>query len=50
MFLGKKTGHGFLGTVGGAIMGSLAQDKFKDSHGKHGGKHSHHGKSSWGGY
>ncbi|KAL9109841.1 MAG: hypothetical protein Q9227_005544 [Pyrenula ochraceoflavens] len=45
-FFGHKQGHGVLGTIGGAIMGSLAQDKFKD-HGKHG---KHHGKSSWGGY
>merc|ERR1711939_711236 len=25
-FLGHKAGHGFLGTIGGAIMGSIAED------------------------
>ncbi|KAL9622159.1 MAG: hypothetical protein Q9160_003502 [Pyrenula sp. 1 TL-2023] len=48
LFLGKKTGHSFLGSVGGAIMGSLAQDKYKD-HGKHSGHHGKHSNSSWGG-
>ncbi|PLW44703.1 hypothetical protein PCASD_05871 [Puccinia coronata f. sp. avenae] len=36
--LGKKNNHGFLGTVGGAIVGSLLQDATKKK--KHG--HHHH--------
>lgn len=47
---GKQAGHGFLGTIGGAIAGSFLEDKFKDSR-KHG-HHHHHGSqggSSWGG-
>ena len=49
-FLGKKAGHGFLGTVGGGILGSLAEDFFKDKNKKkpHHSHHSSHG-SSWGG-
>ncbi|KPI38560.1 uncharacterized protein AB675_4253 [Cyphellophora attinorum] len=39
-FLGHKAGHGFLGTIGGAIMGSITEDFAKKK--KHGG-------SSWGG-
>lgn len=41
---GHKVGHGFLGTIGGAIMGSLTEDFVKD-------KKKHHGQggSSWGG-
>ncbi|KIW21476.1 hypothetical protein PV08_02056 [Exophiala spinifera] len=42
-FLGKKAGHGFLGTVGGAIMGSIAEDFLKDK------KKHHSSQSSWGG-
>lgn len=46
-FLGKKAGHGFLGTIGGAILGSVAEDFAKDK------KKQHHsqggGGSSWGG-
>ncbi|KIX08345.1 uncharacterized protein Z518_03001 [Rhinocladiella mackenziei CBS 650.93] len=43
-FLGKKAHHGFLGTIGGAILGSVAEDLLKD-------KKKHHGSSnsSWGG-
>jgi hypothetical protein len=43
-FLGKKAGHGFLGTLGGALLGSVAEDYLKD-------KKKHHGSggSSWGG-
>jgi len=44
-FMGKKAGHGFLGTVGGAILGSLAEDFVKDKK-----KKPHHSsQSSWGG-
>lgn len=43
---GKKENHGFLGTIGGAIMGSLAEDFAKDKKKKH--SHSGGG-SSWGG-
>jgi len=43
-FLGKKAGHGFLGTIGGALMGSVAEDFLKDKKKHHGG-----GSSSWGG-
>lgn len=44
-FLGKKAGHGFLGTIGGAILGSMAEDFAKDKK-----KHHHHSnQSSWGG-
>jgi len=47
-FLGKKANHGFLGTIGGAILGSLTEDFAKDKKKKH--KHSsHHSQSSWGG-
>ena len=37
-FAGKKTNHGFLGSVGGAIMGSIGEDmlKKKKKHGGHG--------------
>lgn len=28
-FAGHKANHGFLGTVGGAIMGSIAEDAYK---------------------
>ena len=44
---GKKAGHGFLGTIGGAIMGSLAEDYAKNKKKTHGG--SSFGGSSWGG-
>lgn len=43
-FLGKKANHGFIGTIGGAMLGSFLEDKHKD--------HKHHGQqggSSWGG-
>ncbi|KAK5275305.1 hypothetical protein LTR40_013249, partial [Exophiala xenobiotica] len=44
-FMGKKAGHGFLGTVGGAILGSLAEDFVKDKK-----KKPHQSsQSSWGG-
>ncbi|KIW87969.1 uncharacterized protein Z519_11554 [Cladophialophora bantiana CBS 173.52] len=44
-FLGKQAGHGFLGTIGGALLGSVAEDFLKDK------KKQHHssGNSSWGG-
>jgi hypothetical protein len=38
---GHKAGHGFLGAIGGAIMGSLAEDFAK--------KKKHSGGSTWGG-
>ncbi|OCT45245.1 hypothetical protein CLCR_06279 [Cladophialophora carrionii] len=44
-FLGKSSGHGFLGTVGGALLGSVAEDFLKDKKKKHHGS----GGSSWGG-
>lgn len=43
-FMGKKAGHGFLGTVGGAILGSLAEDFIKDKK-----KTNNSSQSSWGG-
>jgi hypothetical protein len=43
-FLGKKAGHGFLGTIGGAILGSVSEDFLKDRKKQHGS-----GGSSWGG-
>jgi hypothetical protein len=42
--LGKKAGHGFLGTVGGALLGSIAEDFMKDKKKQH-----HNAGSSWGG-
>lgn len=42
---GGKQGHGILGTIGGALVGSFAEDFMKKK--KHGG--SSHGGSSWGG-
>jgi len=46
-FLGAKAGHGFLGTIGGALLGSVAEDFMKDKKkNKHG---SGGGGSSWGG-
>ena len=55
-FLGRKKNHGFLGAVGGAIVGNIVGNKMKE-HGGHGnhGHHGHHGQqggfggSSWGG-
>jgi hypothetical protein len=44
-FGGKKVGHGFLGTIGGAIIGSMTEDYAK----KQKKKHHHSGQSSWGG-
>jgi hypothetical protein len=32
-FGGHKMGHGIIGTLGGAVAGSMLEDKFKDSHG-----------------
>jgi len=46
-FLGKKAGHGFLGTIGGALLGSITEDYAKDKKKKH--HHHHSGGSSWGG-
>jgi len=43
-YLGKQTGHGFLGTVGGAIVANLVGSKFKDHK-----DHKKHSSSSWGG-
>jgi len=43
---GRKAGHGFLGLVGGAIAGSLAEDYAKKEKRKH---HRHGNQSSWGG-
>jgi len=45
---GKKEGHGLLGTIGGGILGSLAEDFIKDKskkhhHHHHSGGGSHHG-------
>lgn len=48
-FLGHKAGHGFLGTIGGAIMGSIAEDMAKKKKGSHSGGGSSWGGSSWGG-
>ena len=31
-FAGHKMNHGILGTLGGAVAGSMLEDKFKDSH------------------
>lgn len=45
-FLGKQAGHGFLGTIGGALLGSVAEDFLKDKKKSH---HSSSGGSSWGG-
>jgi len=42
-FLGKKANHGFLGTVGGAILGSVTEDLFKKK------KQQSSSNSSWGG-
>jgi len=42
--LGKKANHGFMGTVGGAILGSLTEDWAKKNK-----KHGHSSQSSWGG-
>ena len=39
-YMGRKKNHGFLGAVGGAILGNYLGDKVKDK--KHSG-------SSWGG-
>ncbi|CAF9931072.1 MAG: hypothetical protein GOMPHAMPRED_005810 [Gomphillus americanus] len=55
-FLGRKKNHGFLGAVGGAIVGNIVGNKLKE-HGNQGhhGHHGHHGQqggfggSSWGG-
>jgi len=45
---GKKQNHGFLGMIGGAIAGSMAEDYAKKQSHKH--KHNHHnGQSTWGG-
>ena len=46
-FLGKKANHGFLGTVGGAILGSLTEDYAKSKKKKQQG--GSYGGSSWGG-
>jgi outer membrane lipoprotein SlyB len=43
-FGGHKVGHGFLGTIGGAILGSLTEDFVKDKK-----QHHNSGQSSWGG-
>ncbi|EXJ78538.1 hypothetical protein A1O1_08939 [Capronia coronata CBS 617.96] len=43
--LGKKANHGFLGTVGGAILGSITEDFLKDKKKKHNSSTN----SSWGG-
>ena len=44
-FGGHKVGHGFLGTIGGAILGSLTEDYAKkgkkNKHGKHNKQSSH---------
>jgi small subunit ribosomal protein S2 len=55
-YAGKSTNHGLLGTVGGAILGSITQDKLKKKPGHssshHSGSHysgSHSGHSSHGG-
>jgi hypothetical protein len=43
---GKKAGHGFLGTIGGAILGSMTEDYAKKQKKKH---HHKSSQSSWGG-
>ena len=35
-YFGGKAGHGLLGTLAGAFLGSKAEDKFKE--GRHGGQ------------
>ena len=47
-YLGKKANHGFMGTIGGAILGSLTEDFAKDKKKKKHGT-SQGGGSSWGG-
>lgn len=55
--MGHQANHGILGTIGGAILGSIAEDKLKDKkkhkHSNSGGHHSHggshHGGSHYGG-
>jgi len=32
MMGGKQAGHGFLGTIAGAFLGSKMEDKYKASH------------------
>jgi hypothetical protein len=34
-FGGHKLGHGFIGAIAGAVLGSAAEDKLKDKHNKH---------------
>jgi hypothetical protein len=41
-YLGGKAGHGIIGTLAGAFMGSKLEDKYKESH--------HHGQQGQGGY
>ncbi|KAL2005477.1 hypothetical protein VTN00DRAFT_2688 [Thermoascus crustaceus] len=50
-YLGHKKNHGFLGAVGGAILGNVIGDKIKDRkhHGHHSSGHSSYGGSSYGG-
>jgi hypothetical protein len=47
-FGGHKVGHGFLGAVGGAILGSLAEDYAKDRK-KHGSSPKPYGSGGSGG-
>ena len=37
-FLGNKAGHGIIGTLAGAFMGSKLEDKYKDSNNGHHGQ------------
>ncbi|EXJ84400.1 hypothetical protein A1O3_05067 [Capronia epimyces CBS 606.96] len=45
--LGKKANHGFLGTVGGAILGSITEDFLKDKKKNHNSSNSSWGGSRW---
>ncbi|KAL2221084.1 hypothetical protein M432DRAFT_588792 [Thermoascus aurantiacus ATCC 26904] len=54
-YLGHKKNHGFLGAVGGALLGNFIGDKLKEHKHHHNGSshsgsgHSSHGGSLWGG-
>lgn len=46
-YLGGKAGHGILGTLAGAFMGSKLEDKYKEGHHNQHGQGGNYGQGRW---
>jgi len=46
-YLGGKAGHGIIGTLAGAFMGSKLEDKYKEGHHQQGQGGNNYGGGRW---